>query len=150
MSLSAGYYVYTISGVEERSKDSLLDCHQILWVTGRLKFTAVNITNTGQLSLAWPVPLITTGLVHNVTPENARLCRVKRSTTRCACGELCGVQSFRYLVAGWGLSCSKCQQLTKRNPVLRRQKHIFTCWGSPKHFSGKVVTFRWATWEKCQ
>lgn len=68
----------TISGPEERSKDSLLDCHQISWVTACLKFTAVNIPNR-QLSVAWPVPIITTGLVHYVARENAKPCKVKWS-----------------------------------------------------------------------
>lgn len=36
-----------------------------------LKFTAVNIPGR-QLSLTWPVPIITTGLVHSLARENAK------------------------------------------------------------------------------
>lgn len=54
MAQTPGCCVYTISGAEERSKDPLLGCHQISLVTACLKFTAVNIPDTRQLSLTYP------------------------------------------------------------------------------------------------
>lgn len=55
-----------------------------------LKFTAVNIPGR-QLSLTWPVPIITTGLVHSLARENARSCEVRWSAvllTGAGAGEL--------------------------------------------------------------
>lgn len=55
-----------------------------------LKFTAVNIPGR-QLSLTWPVPIITTGLVHSLARENARSCKVRWSAvllTGAGAGEL--------------------------------------------------------------
>lgn len=66
----------TKSGAAEGSMDSRLVCHWISWATAMLKFTAVNIPNR-QLSLPWPVPVITTRLVRYVAWESAKRRKMK-------------------------------------------------------------------------
>lgn len=135
--------VYTISVPEERSKDPLLDCHQISWVTACLKFTAVNIPNTGQLSLAWPEPLITTRLVHYVTCEgNTKPLKVKWSAfilldVLWVKRECWWVETHQMAinVCYRGRSCIKCQNVSSCQLELANwNTDIYVCihqWGVP-------------------
>lgn len=165
MAQPPGCVYYTISGPEERSKDPLLNCHQISWVTVHLKFTAVNISNTGQLSLARLMPLIATGLVHYVTQEHAKPCKVKWSAfcllvmlwvnqTQCWWVEWRCVTVWKHI--RWQSSLlhrmfwhlmSKCFILSTGPSKVKS----WTCWRKERHLSGKDInTCWWGMWEKRQ
>lgn len=111
-----------------------------------LKFTAVNIPGR-QLSLTWPVPIITTGLVHSLARENARSCEVRWSAvlltgagagafTGRSCMEceknLTSYQRWLFLSWGWMRDCLETtagwEYISQGNLITGRQSHGGSCW----------------------